>query len=191
MSTINPAFAGFYNQIGQQRGIPDLYNSLGQSFITPEEKNRNDPNSPYFHPELSDIAGQKELRKIIANQGLSPEQRAMMSAAMSRTLGRATEADQEALSRRLAAQGISNTGLGNAALTGAQGNLLSAYQQSLSNVDQQSLSAYLNAVNALFGGEMGEAARRSAEKMQEEAIKGQLIGKLGQAAGSYAGGGSQ
>jgi len=153
--------------------------ALPQRWITGLTKAREeaeDPNSWRYNPEFT-------LKDIIASGGLTPQQRAMMTSAMSRQLGRAAEGEKEAMSRRIAAQGIGGTGLANAALSGAQGNLLSAYQQGLSNIEQTGMNSYLQALYALYN------ARQNKElaEMQKEG-QGGLGGLLGGVLGTFGGG---
>ena len=108
---------------------------------------------------------------LISGQGLTPNQRAMLSAAMSRSIGRAGEAGQEALSRRLSAQGIGGTGLGNAALSGAQGDLLGLYQQGLSDINKADLEMYMNFLNLLAGQQPRQETPSDLEK-----VGGSLLG---------------
>lgn len=128
----------------------------------------NNPNNEYvFSPEnmrksaverqnqLGGALGLEGLQKLYGilqtGQGLSPQQRGMLSAVMQRSLGMAAEQSGQGLGRRLAAQGISNTGLANSSLAQVLSGSLSAQRQANSELDQQSLNAYFNALQNALG----------------------------------------
>ena len=141
------------------------------------EDERKNPESPFFQPELSDIAGQKALRRILASGGLTPSQRQALTAAAGRVLAGQADLAGRALGRRFAAQNIQNTGLANAGLAGILNNLLGAQQAQQSKLDELSIGILQNAISQLFAAEREEAARRFQEKMAGSPL-GNILGTL-------------
>lgn len=124
------------------------------------------------------------LGDILSAGGLTPQQRAMLSAAMNRQLGLQAEQAGQASQRRAAAQGISGTGLANAMQGNIFSGLLSAQQQGESALDKYSLDLYQNALQTLFGASEKDKAQRMQAAAQEG---GGLGGFLGGAAGLLTG----
>ena len=125
-----------------------------------------------------------EYMDIVNAGGLTPQQRAMLSAAMNRQLGMQAEQAGQATERRSAAQGIAGTGLANAQYGNVLSGLLSAQQQGEQGLNEYGLNLYQNALRALLG-ETDVANERQA---QLEANKGGGFGSfLGGLAGLTAG----
>jgi len=103
------------------------------------------------------------LRSIVESGGLTHEQRAILSAAGNRRLGKQAQSAGSALERRLAAQGIAGSGLGNAAFGGILSGLLGAQQGLPSSINQQSLNVLQNALRQLFQSEREMALQRAAQ----------------------------
>ena len=135
------------------------------------------------------------LADIINAGGLTPQQRAMFSAAMNRNLGLQAEQAGLGLGRRAAAQGIGGTGLANAGLGQVQSGLLSALQQGNEGIDQQSLDLYRSALQSALGIAEAEKNRQfDSEEARKKrtglaglagGIAGSFFGPLGGAAGEY------
>ena len=128
------------------------------------------------------LQGSKGLADILNAQGLTPQQRAMMSATMSRSLGAQAEQGGLGLGRRAAAQGISGTGLANAGLGQIQSGLLSAMQQGEEGINQQSIDLYRSALQSALGITEAEKNRKFQENQQEKQkpnVFGTLAGLVG------------
>lgn len=128
------------------------------------------------------LQGSKGLADILNAQGLTPQQRAMMSATMNRNLGLQAEQGGLGLGRRAAAQGISGTGLANAGLGQIQSGLLSALQQGEEGINQQSVDLYRSAIQSALGITEAEKNRKFQENQQEKQkpnVFGALAGLVG------------
>lgn len=132
---------------------------------------------------------------ILSAGGLTPQQRAMLSATLNRSLGMQSEQAGLGLGRRAAAQGIGGTGLANAGLGQVQSGLLSALQQGNEGIDKQSLDLYRSALQSALGIAEAEKNRQfESEEARKKrtglaglagGIAGSFFGPLGGAAGEY------
>lgn len=177
-----PRFSPQFRKFAAAAGVvPDMLQAAAAA--------RKDPFSPGFQPELSDIVGQKELRRIIASGGLTPAQRDALTRVANRMLAQQAQLANAGLGRRFAAQGIQNTGLANAAVAGIFNQLLGAQQAQQGKLDELSVGILQNAIGQLFGAEQAQAGRRFQEKMAGDPL-GRLLGTvLAAFLGKFAGAG--
>jgi hypothetical protein len=137
------------------------------------------------------------LGDILSSGGMTPQQRAMLSATMSRSLGAQAQQAGLGLGRRAAAQGIGGTGLANAGLGQIQSGLLSAQQQGEEGINQQSLDLYRSALQSALGIAESDKDRKAREEQQKAGrtgfggllggVAGSFLGPLGGAFGKYLG----
>lgn len=171
------------NQFTQPRfSNPTIQKAAGmlgipQSTLQQAAAARKDPFSPAFQPELSDVAGQIALRRILASGGLTPAQREALTRVTNRMLAQQAQAAGAGLGRRFAAQGIENTGLATAGLSGILNRLLGAQQQQQGRLDELSLSILQSAVSQLFGAEQAQAGRRFQERLMGDPL-GRILGTI-------------
>lgn len=133
------------------------------------------------------------LADIINAGGLTPQQRAMFSAAMNHNLGLQAEQAGLGLGRRAAAQGIGGTGLANAGLGQVQSGLLSAQQQGEEALNEKSLQMYMDALQTALGiteREKDRQAQKDAQNGSGFGFKDVLGAGLGLFGGKLAEGGS-
>lgn len=129
---------------------------------------------------------ESRLGDILNAGGLTPQQRAMLSAAMNRQLGLQAEAAGETAQRRAAAQGIAGTGIGNAMQGNVLSGLLAAQQEGEEGLNKYSLELYQNALQTLFGGLQRERDRQAQRYIADSQGTG-LGGFIGGLAGSFLG----
>lgn len=135
------------------------------------------------------------LWNIINAQGLTPQQRAMFSAAMNRNLGMQAEQAGQGLGRRFAAQGIAGTGLANSALGQIQSGLLEAQQEGEEGLNKMGLDLYQNALqsglsqNQFFRDLVSR--ERNAAKDRKSRVFSTIFGGARDVGEAYAGGGGQ
>jgi len=186
-STVAEARASQFTQPRfANRTIQKAAGMLGipQSALQQAAAARKDPFSAGFHPELSDIAGQIALRRILASGGLTPAQREALARVANRVLAQQAQVAGAGLGRRFAAQGIENTGLATAGLSGIFNQLLGAQQAQQGRLDELSLGILQSAIRQLFGAEQAQAGRRF-----QESLMGDPLGRiLGTVLASFTGG---
>jgi hypothetical protein len=138
-------------------------------------------------PEFSDKLAQLGLLNI-ADTGLSPAQRSMLTTLGSREIGTQSRLLDALLQRRFAGSpGTQGTAFGDALVAQSAQRQQQALTDLLGNIDRTALDRQMQALQTLFQGESGQAARQFAGKEAERSRRFGALSQAGQGVGQGVG----